>query len=70
MKKIAIIPARGGSKRILRKNIKFFLGEPIISYENTECVGCSKIGIYNIINDSSFISSDGNISLSEAIPSL
>ena len=32
MKKIAIIPARGGSKRIPRKNIKYFLGKPIISY--------------------------------------
>jgi pseudaminic acid cytidylyltransferase len=32
LKKIAIIPARGGSKRIPRKNIKEFLGKPIISY--------------------------------------
>jgi pseudaminic acid cytidylyltransferase len=32
MRAIAIIPARGGSKRIPRKNIKPFLGEPIISY--------------------------------------
>ena len=32
MSKIAIIPARGGSKRIPRKNIKDFLGKPIISY--------------------------------------
>lgn len=32
MKKIAIIPARGGSKRIPRKNIKEFLGKPIIAY--------------------------------------
>lgn len=32
MKKIAIIPARGGSKRIPRKNIKNFLGKPIIAY--------------------------------------
>jgi pseudaminic acid cytidylyltransferase len=31
-KKIAIITARGGSKRIPRKNIKFFLGKPIIAY--------------------------------------
>ena len=31
-KKIAIIPARGGSKRIPRKNIKDFLGKPLISY--------------------------------------
>jgi len=29
---IAIIPARGGSKRIPRKNIKAFLGKPIIAY--------------------------------------
>ena len=32
MKKVAIIPARGGSKRIPRKNIKDFLGKPIIAY--------------------------------------
>jgi N-acylneuraminate cytidylyltransferase len=32
MKNIAIIPARGGSKRIPRKNIKPFLGKPIIAY--------------------------------------
>lgn len=32
MKRIAIIPARGGSKRIPRKNIKLFLGKPIIAY--------------------------------------
>ncbi len=33
MKKIvAIIPARGGSKRIPKKNIKFFSGQPIIKY--------------------------------------
>jgi pseudaminic acid cytidylyltransferase len=29
---IAIIPARGGSKRIPRKNIKYFHGKPIIAY--------------------------------------
>ncbi|MFD2999158.1 pseudaminic acid cytidylyltransferase [Pontibacter toksunensis] len=32
MKRIAIIPARGGSKRIPRKNIKYFSGKPIIVY--------------------------------------
>ena len=32
MKNIAIIPARGGSKRIPRKNIKPFMGKPIIAY--------------------------------------
>lgn len=32
MKNICIIPARGGSKRIPRKNIKPFMGKPIIAY--------------------------------------
>lgn len=32
MKKLAIIPARAGSKRIPNKNIKSFLGKPIIAY--------------------------------------
>ena len=32
MKRIAIIPARGGSKRIKNKNIKNFCGQPIINY--------------------------------------
>lgn len=32
MSNLAIIPARGGSKRIPRKNIKDFLGKPIIAY--------------------------------------
>lgn len=34
--KIAIIPARGGSKRIPRKNIKEFSGKPMIAY-SIEC---------------------------------
>lgn len=32
MKKLAIITARGGSKRIPKKNIRKFLGKPIIAY--------------------------------------
>jgi len=32
VRSLAIIPARGGSKRIPRKNIKNFLGVPIIKY--------------------------------------
>lgn len=30
--RVAVIPARGGSKRIPRKNIRLFAGKPIISY--------------------------------------
>jgi N-acylneuraminate cytidylyltransferase len=32
IQRLAIIPARGGSKRIPQKNIRDFLGRPIISY--------------------------------------
>tara|TARA_A100001015_G_C15012976_1_gene724091 strand:- start:567 stop:1262 length:696 start_codon:yes stop_codon:yes gene_type:complete len=32
MKRLAIIPARGGSKRIPNKNIKKFCGQPMLSY--------------------------------------
>ena len=32
MANVAIITARGGSKRIPKKNIKDFLGKPIIAY--------------------------------------
>jgi pseudaminic acid cytidylyltransferase len=39
---IAIIPARGGSKRIPRKNIKVFHGKPMIAYsiEEAQKSGC------------------------------
>jgi len=40
--KLAIIPARSGSKRIKNKNIKKFLGKPIISY-SIEQIKKSKI---------------------------
>lgn len=32
MKRVAIIPARGGSKRVPRKNVRLFLGRPVIAY--------------------------------------
>lgn len=32
MKNLCIIPARGGSKRIPRKNVKPFLGKPMLTY--------------------------------------
>lgn len=35
---ICVIPARGGSKRIPRKNINFFLGKPIIAYSIEEAI--------------------------------
>ena len=35
MKNVAVIPARGGSKRILRKNIRKFCGKPMIAWPIT-----------------------------------
>ena len=51
MKKLAIITARGGSKRIPNKNIKFFLGKPIISY-------AIKIAINSNLFDEVMVSTD------------
>lgn len=38
MKNIAIITARGGSKRIPKKNIKEFMGKPMIAYAIEACL--------------------------------
>jgi pseudaminic acid cytidylyltransferase len=43
---IAIIPARGGSKRIPRKNIKIFCGQPMIAYAIT---AAKKSGLFEHI---------------------
>lgn len=40
MKACAIITARGGSKRIPRKNIKDFLGKPILTYSIEAALAC------------------------------
>jgi len=40
MSKIAIIPARSGSKRIKNKNIKHFSGKPIIAYSIEIALQC------------------------------
>ena len=53
MRNIAIIPARGGSKRIPRKNIKAFLGKPIISYS-------IKTAISSGLFDEVMVSTDDN----------
>lgn len=50
---IAIITARGGSKRIPKKNIKDFFGKPIISYAIN---ACKESGIFSEI----MVSTDDN----------
>ncbi|PHS56711.1 MAG: pseudaminic acid cytidylyltransferase [Sulfurimonas sp.] len=51
MKTIAIIPARGGSKRIYKKNIKHFFNKPLISYS-------IKIAIESKLFDKVIVSTD------------
>jgi CMP-N-acetylneuraminic acid synthetase len=38
---VAVIPARGGSKRIPRKNIRQFAGKPIIAYSIAAARDCA-----------------------------
>lgn len=40
MKCLCMIPARGGSKRIPRKNIKDFFGRPVIAYSIETALSC------------------------------
>lgn len=53
LKKIAIITARGGSKRIPKKNTKLFLGKPIIAYS-------IKTAIESKLFDEVMVSTDDN----------
>ncbi|MBQ8822340.1 MAG: pseudaminic acid cytidylyltransferase [Lachnospiraceae bacterium] len=46
MKKVAIITARGGSKRIPRKNIKEFCGKPILAYS---IEAAKKSGLFDVV---------------------
>lgn len=40
MKRVCIIPARGGSKRIPRKNIRLFIDKPIIAFSIQSALSC------------------------------
>ena len=48
--KIAIIPARGGSTRIPRKNTRFFHGKPIIAYSIETALGCEQMFDHVIVS--------------------
>ena len=49
---IAIIPARGGSKRIPGKNIKSFAGKPLISYSIEAALACGVFDHVAVSTDS------------------
>ena len=49
--RLAIIPARGGSKRIPRKNVKEFCGKPIIRYSIEAALGCGRFDCVLVSTD-------------------
>lgn len=57
MKTIAIIPARGGSKRILGKNIRPFLSKPIIAYSINAAISSGLFDEVMVSTDSDDITS-------------
>lgn len=67
MKSIAIIPARGGSKRIPRKNIKEFKGAPIISYSIKAAIASNLFDEIMVSTDDKEIADISNL-LGASIP--
>jgi len=61
---IAIIPARGGSKRIPKKNIKSFWGKPMLSYAIN---ACKDAGIFSEIMVSTDCNDIAEIALNNGI---
>lgn len=52
VRNVAIITARGGSKRIPRKNIRPFCGRPIIAYSIDAALACGKFDLVMVSTDS------------------
>jgi pseudaminic acid cytidylyltransferase len=52
MKSLCVIPARGGSKRIPKKNIKNFRGKPIIAYSIEAALGSNLFSEVMVSTDS------------------
>ena len=55
MSAIAIIPARGGSKRIHGKNLRPFMGKPIIDYSIEAAKACSRFDTIAVSTDDQVI---------------
>lgn len=51
MKYVAVIPARGGSKRLPGKNIKDFCGKPLIYYSIIRAIQCKHIDAVYVSTD-------------------
>ena len=61
MANIAIIPARGGSKRIPRKNIKLFLDKPVIEYSINAAVSSNLFDEIMVSTDDNEIANIANL---------
>ena len=62
MRIIAIIPARGGSKRLKKKNIFILKGKPLIAYAIGACKNSKNIDdIYVSSDDDEILSISSNI---------
>lgn len=57
MERIAVITARGGSKRIPRKNIREFCGKPILAYSIEAALGSGVFDIVMVSTDDEEIAS-------------
>tara|TARA_R110000851_G_scaffold241414_2_gene394018 strand:- start:302 stop:991 length:690 start_codon:yes stop_codon:yes gene_type:complete len=57
VKSIALIPARGGSKRISNKNIKIFCGKPLLYYAIKEALDSNLFDTVAVSTDSEDIAS-------------
>jgi len=55
IKRLAVIPARGGSKRIKNKNIRDFCGKPIIDYILSTAKTSNLFNIIHVSTDSNLI---------------
>lgn len=51
MRSLAVITARGGSKRIPRKNIKYFCGKPILAYSIEAALNSKKFDTVMVSTD-------------------
>ena len=60
MKHLAVIPARGNSKRIPRKNIRNFHGKPMISWAIEKALNSLHFSTVIVSTDSQEIATIGN----------
>ena len=61
LKTICVIPARGGSKGLIGKNLKVFNGKPLIAWPIIAAKSCSKIDTVLVTTDSEEIATQAKL---------